>query len=484
MKSLKVASVFLLLTHSALAADVTIPWDASATPATLGDASTGQLEFTYVDGVVSNITAHPVDGGTIVMTGDQIDVCSLSHVIMADAGELVFSNAVHGSWNIYCESAVQNYNTIDYSGANLDTSYKTIFANQNLNDWMPLKTGNVGGKGWWQADNIPTYNIRTEADGSITAQRQAYSGDLVLVLKFQLKQIGANIAGRVLRAGYWNKTLGKGVLGDDFDAVIANPVTYGKFTDNGVSTPSKNSGYGICKLTMSRVKGLPTVRFAGGLNIGGVLYARAYTHVVYERAVRGGVGYGYLADGNGILTFRDPTYLFDPSSNAAGTGRLGDHGMQGAGTVEFEATDALYGDAVHDTFSVSHSGWLTTDWVTVAEDRQLSMLTGGTARFGGGSMAGSWRGQTMTLECLSIAEDGQTATGQFQILFGGWYGGITNRCAAVFVAFKQNGQDEYFVLSMPRVLLHFENFLYKKDKFFKGALIIYFTVAVQSLSSV
>ena len=47
----------------------------------------------------------------------------------------------------------------------------------------------------------------------------------------------------------------------------------------------------------------------------------------------------------------------------------------------------------------------------------------------------------MTLECLSIAEDGQTATGQFQILFGGWYGGITNRCAAVFVAFKQNGQD-------------------------------------------
>ncbi len=92
------------LTVSATAGSVTLTWDASADPlpATLGDASTGLLEFTYVDGVVSNITVHPVDGGTIVLTGDQINVCSLSHVIMAEVGKLVFSKAVKGAANIYC----------------------------------------------------------------------------------------------------------------------------------------------------------------------------------------------------------------------------------------------------------------------------------------------------------------------------------------------------------------------------------------------
>ena len=409
MKILSVAvalGVSLSLMASASAGDVTIPWDASATPATLGDAATGLLEFAYADGAVSNITVHPVGGGTIVMTGDQIDFSSLAYVTMAGTGELVFSNKVTGAWNLNVESAIQDYNTLSYDGANLDTSYTTIFPNQNLSDWMPLKTGNVGGKGWWQSDNIPTYHIRQEADGSITAQRQAYSGDMVLVLKFQLKQIGADIAGRVLRAGYWNRTFGKGVLGDDFDAVIANPVTYGKFTDNGVSTPSKNSGYGICKLTMSRVKGLPTVRFAGGLNIGGVLYANEYTHVIYERAVTGSVGHGYRANANGILTFRDPTYLFDPSANAAKTAKLSDYGLQGAGTVEFEATDALYGDEAHDAPVAVYSPWIpSNDWVTVARDCQLSNLTNVTAYFDGGGMHSSLKNKLEPIQYMKDMAD-------------------------------------------------------------------------------
>ena len=427
------------LAVSASAGDVTLTWDASASPATLGDASTGLLEFTYVDGVVSNITAHPVNGGTIVMTGDQIDVCSLADITMASTGELVFSNAVHGSWNLNVYSSVQDYNTLSYDGANLDTSYTTIFPNQSLSDWMPLKTGNVGGKGWWQADNIPTYNIRTEADGSITAQRQAYSGNMVLVLKFQLKQIGADIAGRVLHAGYWNKTFGKGVLGDDFDAVIANPVTYGKFTDNGVSTPSKNSGYGICKLTMSRVKGLPIVRFTGGLNIDGVLYANEYTHVIYERAVTGSVGHGYRANANGILTFRDPTYLFDPSANATKTAKLSDYGLQGAGTVEFEATDALYGDEGRDAPVTVYSPWLpSNDWVTVARDCQLSNLTNVTAHFDGGGMNGAHKNKLEPIQYFKDMADGRKE-GQFQHKSG--WNATPNQTQCVMVEFRQNGTD-------------------------------------------
>ena len=109
------------LAISASAGDVTLTWDASANPlpATLGDATTGLLEFDYTPGeenIVSNITAHPVDGGTIVLTGDAIDLCSRSRVIMAAGGELVFSNAVNSSWNIDVESAVEEGRKLSYSG--------------------------------------------------------------------------------------------------------------------------------------------------------------------------------------------------------------------------------------------------------------------------------------------------------------------------------------------------------------------------------
>ena len=430
------------LAFSASAGNVTLTWDASATPATLGNAATGLLEFTYDPGnasVVSNITAHPVDGGTIVLTGDQIDLCSLSHVIMADVGELVFSNAVKGAANIYCESTVQDYNTNSYSGANFDMEYRTIFANQNLDDWMPYETGNAGGKGWWKTDGIKTYNIRHETDGSLTAQRQADLGSgLMGIVKFQLKQNGANIDGRVIYAGYWDKT--KGPVGTDSDDVIANPVKYGKFTNQGVSTSTKDSGYGINKITMYRVKGLPTVRFAGGLDIVQVLYARQFTHVVYERAVTGSAKLGYQADANGILTFRDPVYMFDPSAKAGG-GKLSDFGLQGSGTIEFEATDALYGDETAYDSSAYYTGWLTGNWVTVAKGQQLSKLKSATALFAGPSMHDMWRNKSCSLQLLSIAADGQSATGQFQYLFGGWLSGVTNRCAAVFVQFQQSGED-------------------------------------------
>jgi len=445
MKSLKVASVFLLLAHSALAADVTIPWDASATPATLGDASTGLLEFTYVNGLVSSMTAHPVDGGMIVMTGGQMQFSGDANIYMASTGELVFSNAVSSTANLNVYSSVTEDRTISYSGGSIGTEYVTLFANQNLEDWMPLKTGNSGSRGWWNnnpnSDNISTYNIRHETDGSITAQRQAkVDTHLCGVVKFQLKQIGSDIAGRCVYAGYWNDTLGIGKVGDDADAVIANPVTYGKFTNQGVTEPNGTTGYGINKITLSRVKGLPTVRFAGGLDLVQVLFAREYTHVVYERAVTGAVKMGYQADANGILTFRDPKYLFDPSSNAANTSALS-YGIKGSGTVEFEATDTLYGDEAAYNSSAAYTGWLAGDWVTVATRQQLSALKSATALFAGPSMHASFRDKSCSLERLSIAADGQTATGQFQYLFGGWLSGVTNRCAAIFVEFQQSGED-------------------------------------------
>ena len=439
---LPVISAMLFTALSATAGNVTLTWDASATPTTLGNAATGLLEFTYAPGnasVVSNITAHPVDGGTIVLTGDQIDLCSLSHVIMADVGELVFSNAVKGAANIYCESTVQEGRTLEYSGANFDTEYRAIFTNQNLDDWMPFSTGNVGGKGWWQADNIKTYNIRHETDGSLTAQRQGdIGGGSMAVVKFQLRQNGANIEGRVIYSGYWDKT--KGPVGTDSDDVIANPVKYGKFTNQGVSTSTKDSGYGINKITMYRVKGLPTVRFAGGLDIVQVLYARQFTHVIYERAVTGSAQLGYQADANGILTFRDPVYNFDPSAKAGG-GKLSDYGLKGAGVVEFEATDALYGDETAYNSSATYTEWLNGNWVTVAKGQQLSKLKSATALFGGPSMHANWRGKSCSLERLSIAADGLSATGQFQYLFGGYQGSYTNRCAGILVEFQQSGQD-------------------------------------------
>ena len=421
----------------------TYTWTAGETPASLGY---GAVRLTYAEGGgITAMTATPLAGRKIVIVGDTISFTDDAKIYMAAGGELVFSNLVYGSANIGVNSTYQEGRTISYSGASIGTQYVTLFANQNLEDWAPLKTGNSGSRGWWNhnpnSDNIPVYNIRRETDGTITAQRQGkVDTHLIGVVKFQLKQSGADIAGRCVYAGYWNDTLGIGKLGDDADAVIANPVTYGKFTNQGVTEPNGTSGYGINKITLSRVKGLPTVRFAGGLDLVQVLYAREYTHVVYERAVTGSAKMGYQADANGILTFRDPKYLFDPSSNAAKTGPLS-YGIKGAGTVEFEATDTLYGDETTYDLSAAYTGWLTGDWVTVATRQQLSALKSATALFAGPSMHASFRDKSCSLERLSIAADGQTASGQFQYLFGGWLSGVTNRCAAIFVQFQQNGED-------------------------------------------
>ena len=422
---------------SAVAANVTLTWDSSATPATLGSAATGQLAFTYSDGVVSNVTATPVGGGTITLTGDAMNLCTNAHIIMAAGGELVFKNKVSGLWNINAESTVQD-RTLEYAGANLGTEYTLLFPGANLDEWAPLKTGNVGGKGWWQKDGISTYHIRRETDGTVTAQRQAASDDgdrhLALALKFLLAQTQEGIAGRVLYTGYWNRD--NAPVGSDADEIIANPETYGTFSYQKIATPTESEGYGICKMTLSRVAGLPTVRFAGGLTDEGVIYARPYTRLVYERAVTGSIKRGYQADANGVLTFRDPVKMFDPSSNAGSTAALAG-GVAGPGTVEFEATDTLYGD--EEWRFPSYGPWLTTNWVVVATGWQLSDLTNATAYFDGGGMNSAHRNKIEPIKYLEIAQDGQSATGQFQHKSG--WSATPNQTQGVLVEFRQSGAD-------------------------------------------
>ena len=429
------------LAVSASAGNVTLTWDASATPATLGEAATGLLEFTYVDGKVKSLTATPVDGGSIVLTGDAISFAAAATNYMAAVGELVFSNAVTGAGNLVStlksNDAIERY--VDYSGDNLTTEYKTIFTNRRLSDWMPFSTGNVGGQGWWQGDNIKTYNIRHETDGTITAQRQAYLDGatkiMVGALKFQLKQVGDDIAVRILYAGYWRQS---GGLGGDADAVIANPETYGEFVNQGVSTPTKNSGYGICKMRLYRVGGLPTVRFAGGLETEGRLIAMGFTHIVLERARTGMVKGCYSAFTNGILTFRDPVYNFDPTVNAAVNAALAD-GLTGSGTVEFEATDTLFGD---ETFSNPlYTPWLPSNrWVTVAHNQSLASMTNVMAYFDGNGMNNAYKNKLEPIQFLEKNADNSYATGQFHHK-SGWTAGSPDKTQCVLVEFRQNGVD-------------------------------------------
>ena len=429
------------LAVSALAGDVTLTWDASATPATLGDASTGLLEFTYVDGKVKTIIATPVDGGSIVLTGDTIAFAASATNTMAAAGELVFSNAVTGAGGMYCtrvRDADDFY--LDYSGANLDTEYTILFPNRKLEEWMPWSAGNKGGKGWWQVDNCKVYNIRHEMDGSITAQRQGWI-DIgngiggIAVTKFQLKQIGADIAGRVLYGGYWYSA--NAPVKTDSDAVIANPETYGKFVNQGVSTPSSGNGYGMNKVTIYRVGGLPTFRFAGGLSMEGRLIVLGFTHAILERASTGAVKGCYSPLTNGMITFRDPRYGFDPSCNAAGSAALAD-GFTGSGTVVVEATDTLYGDEVWDTESL-YVPWVPkNEWVTIAENRQISSMTNVTAYFDGGGMNDAHKNKLEHIYALKSKGDG-TYSGQFHHKSG--WSATPNQTQCVMVEFRQNGTD-------------------------------------------
>ena len=304
---------------------------------------------------------------------------------------------------------------------------------------MPFSTGNVGGQGWWQSDNIKTYNIRHETDGTITAQRQSYLDGatkiMVGALKFQLKQVGNDIAVGILYAGYWRQS---GGLGGDADAVIANPETYGEFVNQGVSTPTKNSGYGICKMRLYRVDGLPTVRFAGGLETEGRLIAMGFTHIVLERARTGMVKGCYSAFTNGILTFRDPVYNFDPTVNAAVSAALAD-GLTGSGTVEFEATDTLFGDET--TSDPLFTPWLPSNrWVTVAYNQSLASMTNVMAYFDGNGMNAVYKNKLEPIQFLEKNGDNSYATGQFHHK-GGWSSSSPDKTHCVLVEFRQNGVD-------------------------------------------
>ncbi len=282
-------------------------YTASEKPETLGY---GAVRLTYDGDYVKTVTATPLIGRKIVIEGDTMAFAASATNYLQSSGELVYSNAVTGAGGIYVTrpgAAGEFY--LDYSGSNLDTDYTTLFPGRKLEEWMPYSAGNKNGKGWWGVDSNKVYNIRYETDGTMTAQRQGYitvstANDAVAVTKFQLKQVGDDIAGRVVYGGYWLSA--NASIGSDSDAIIANPETYGKFVNQGVSTPSCGDGYGMNKTTIYRVDGLPTLRFAGGLTSEGRLIVLGFTHVVLERAKTGAVKGCYSRLTNARLTFRDP----------------------------------------------------------------------------------------------------------------------------------------------------------------------------------
>ena len=138
-----------------------------------------------------------------------------------------------------------------------------------------------------------------------------------------------------------------------------------------------------------------------------------------------------------MITFRDPRYGFDPSCNAAGSAALAD-GFTGSGTVVVEATDTLYGDEAYDTEPM-YVPWVPkNEWVTIAENRQISSMTNVTAYFDGGGMNDAHKNKLEHIYALKSKGDG-TYSGQFHHKSG--WSATPNQTQCVMVEFRQNGTD-------------------------------------------
>ena len=401
------------------AGNVTIPWDASSTPVTLGDAATGLLEFTYADGAVKTIMATPVDGGTIVLTGDAISFATSATNIMAAAGRFVISNELSGSGMVTlmnADAAAQ----IVYSGAPLYTNrWTTMFTGRQLADYAPIRSIRREGSGVYDTGIYYPYNVRRYEDGGVSymsIQLMASQPTTTRALLMRLRQNGDNIEGIVDRACYYT---GRFIHGEDIEKVIErhalNPED-GFVPSYFVHTPDFDHGYGVNHLVMEKTV-VPEVVFAGS------------AAASLSFAVQAGITVRATANGLATDVITTPFEMQDGTVVVNGRiGKSNDFGptVDGQGTLALAETETVDEDTCADTYDA-----FIKASVRVANNRRLSTLTNVAANISGTYLSGEKYPATF----FPYKSDGICLTGELQTVVN------ATTLRFVIMEFKQNGHN-------------------------------------------
>lgn len=224
------------------AVETVVSYVAADSPEQLAD---GKVKFRYDDsGAVSELRMTPGQGETLVLTGEGLVFSHGAQILSAQGGE----SRLPGNFTAPGHLVLGVTNLSWKTGTLLPAdSYEVLFRNVLLDDITPV-SGIIRQKAHSRLVDAAAkpYHIRRSGD-TMNVQFQMASESFTQAIHVEFKQIGDDVCGKILKAGYYKD--GNWALGYDLFLDPTLTVThYDIYTSEETHAPTW--GYGLVGLTM------------------------------------------------------------------------------------------------------------------------------------------------------------------------------------------------------------------------------------------
>lgn len=418
-KALAVA--FCVIGGMAVAGDYT--WSGGAvTP------NDGKIAITAPEGQVTAITATPEAGETLRLTGEALNFAADATVTMASSGTLTIATAVTTAGKLGIGRS--------------DGAYLTWTGSiESGHEYLPNKTENA-----WE---VFTYEDLLEGGSTELADWEPVSARLK-AHKPSAAFLDKGMFSGVLRPGYVSEKVT--MSGGDNNLYSSLNMFDGQYTYGArvqmAQTPNTQMGIKVRMIAGSKARLYEDVSATGDIinlpqKTGCVWFASDFDDYGIKGLGLDNLTIRRRGAGAAVVRFEGQTTLGGETDVDVGTVAVLPVGrgmneeftmsLGGEGEFRFEPVDANFGSRGTTEY---YDGFLQkgSTWVAIATNRQLSALTGMTARMQGASHNSSDPdgGTLGEVYHLAISPDGKTGTGQFQIMWG-------DNIKVVLFKLRQNG---------------------------------------------
>ena len=212
----------------------------------------GKITVAYDEsGAITQLRMNPDGEETLTLSGETLSFADGAKIVVAQNGVSCISNAIArtGTLQLGALTNTPSWHTGEKLTAN---DYTVMFPDTRLDDISPVssdssRSGNsgmtMGGK------KYHPYWVSRDGD-SMTVELQAFDDKFIKGVLLELKQIGDDVCGKVLKAGHFGQNytnlLGFCMFGSTGFRPSTGNYDYGlTASDNGVS-----KGYGVVELTV------------------------------------------------------------------------------------------------------------------------------------------------------------------------------------------------------------------------------------------
>ena len=282
------------------AADVAATWSATEKPTSLGD---GALTFAYSGDRVTAITATPTDGGTIILSGDELPLVAGATISLSDSGCLKIGNAVTAAGDVAvsgCDTLTRTWNdgaagadkAAGGNGGNAllpSDSFALMFEDMDLDDWEPYAFDARDAKNqpttcWYKNLFYVTYFQRETVDGqkrmTVDLSAKSTTEGWSKFFRILLVQDGTAVKGKILGAWYASTS---SQLADSVDEELLDPQS--NLASQTLATRGNIAGYGVTMLTMHCIRPVSVVRFDGLVTVPAANKINVQANVLVDGAV-------------------------------------------------------------------------------------------------------------------------------------------------------------------------------------------------------